>query len=207
MVYLQSIQEQILAVEERTISSMFRLEADDKGRVCMVHEYIAFLYDEEGKLYREVQMIEPQTSSTQGVTDIVRGRDGGVYLYYYVSGNARLVQVDFEKGEISNVQTVADGNKLAFWPEDGFLISDDEKLLLYDTDLPTMERKPIELLTWWDYLLYGRNIQQLTVLEDGRILALHFSNREEMCHALLIEQMSRWEAKRIKGDGVILPRE
>lgn len=177
---------------ERSIS--YEIEVDSEGHVYLAFNSWLMLFDENGIRKESIRVSAEDSQLVEGIYDIARNRDGKVYVLYHSDWGTRMSQVDYESATLINPQTDISGDKFAFAPKDGFVVSNGTELYSYSTDMPTVEQVTEVEFVWWDYLINGENLSELSVTEDGSIIAIIFSSKEEFCHMVVAEQMTEQEA-------------
>lgn len=146
---------------------------DDKGRIYIAGESSIALFEADGTYKGAVSV----GSGMDGrIRSIGADRDGKVYVrnYNYGSGSVtnELVEIDFENRKTGASYTdFPNGNSEGLTPgaEAGTFIVNDGSTL-YEYSLETQSKTA--LFDWLDSDIDGSNVQNVGVLEDGRILAI-----------------------------------
>ena len=143
--------------------------ADEKGRVYIYSNQVFYLFDENGKQKGEIEPGRDTYVSGAGVA-----KNGKAYFCNYVfdgeKGGNTLTEIDFDNCKMGNTYknfVSADGSFDAGIEKD-ILVKDQNGL--YEYSLETQEADKI--LSWVDCDIDGNQIQKLTMLENGSILAV-----------------------------------
>ena len=173
------------AMQENQVDYVNDFLVDDKGRVYLYGQSGILLVDADGTVKGSVSL----SAGDSGWIDAGAIGDDGVAYFSSSSynGNAmsyKLSAIDFEKKEVAatydnfprgNLRIAAAGNQT-------FLVSNGTAV--YEYDCKTAECR--ELFQWIDSDINGEQVELLTILSDGRILAFlrNWETGESFCTAL-----------------------
>ncbi len=149
------------------------IAADGQGRIYLNVESSVWLYDTEGKYQGAISL----ESITDGwVNGMGTGKDGKVYLLYYSNtgdrGGYNLVELDYDNKKTGTIYSdfpSYNADQLSIGAEKDFLVFDANRV--YEYDLATQTKEAI--FEWIDSDINGSNVRSLSVLSDGRLVAIY----------------------------------
>ena len=163
-VFLQDISQEMTSDEMN--SYIQEMAVDGEGRIYLSSDSIIRLFDSEGVYRGNVEI------GNYWINDMVRGKDGKVYIAYndWNTGNGYVVtEIDFDGKKLGSTHAIqADVDSLSEGLEKDFLISDRIRLYEYDAESDTQE----ELLNWVECDINGDYVQLVCPAGDGRLLAV-----------------------------------
>ncbi|MCM1101675.1 MAG: extracellular solute-binding protein [Clostridium sp.] len=158
---------------------------DGEGRIYLGCNSMVRLFDAEGKFAGNVDL-----GSGSWLVNLGAGSDGKVYLVLNgeSSNSKTLREVDFAGKQLGasyeNYVSGYSNNGLNMGTDGTFIESDGNSLYSYDMKTQTSEK----ILDWMDCDIYGDNVRGLSVLEDGRIMAMIYDWEADGAEIALLEQ-------------------
>lgn len=145
---------------------------DGQGRIYLPADSKIWLFDAEGNSCGAVDM---STGGNSWINSSGIGRDGKAYVSFYSydenSSSYSLSEIDFDKRAMGASYANfpgASGETISAGVEKDFIVQDGTSVYEYDMATQTAEK----LFDWLDSDINGNYVQNIGVLEDGRILAV-----------------------------------
>lgn len=168
VVFMQDITE-ILNADENN-SYVQNIAVDKDGRIYAQASELIRLFDAEGNYQGDVKLDGEGWLGAMGV-----GKDGKMYVSYYDysgAGSSECVaDIDFASKKFGTVYKEFPNNNsqsICAGLNKDFLVNNGDGLVEYDCATQTSE----EVLKWLDCDINGNYVQQVSVTEDGKLLAV-----------------------------------